>query len=91
MERVKQDFEMNCNAVTIGGPGKETRFSRPTERHDSVFQIHDTDLADTVVYLAWERCYRDWLNQRVRCNDYAPSLLEKKSIRTPHKPASISP
>jgi len=26
--------------------------------------MRDTDLAGTAVYLAWERCYRDWLDRR---------------------------
>lgn len=53
------------------------RFSRPAEPLDLTRRIRDTDLASTVVYLAWERFYRDWLNRRVRYNDYAPSLPEK--------------
>jgi len=44
--------------------------------------MRDTDLASMAVYLAWERCYRDWLDRRARARTRV-----KSSIRTCRKPA----
>lgn len=80
---------MNCNAVTAQKP-KETRFLRPAQPHDLIPRICDTDLAGTGGIFSMGKMLSglvkpasDVMIMRRRCR--------KNSIRTPHKPASISP
>lgn len=43
---------------------ERTRLIRSVYMFRSIPDRRDTDLAGASVYLAWERCYRDWLDRR---------------------------